>query len=112
MIEIELGGKQVQLLTREVIERNRLRYVEWRQLRLRDQADGITLTQQYEGQAREIGVGRPRVVGRTNTRQQLVGIGKIFNALNFIDENDDRFSHELQNDFGIELEKSLAVAQD
>ena len=50
-------------------------------------------------------------MGRANTRQQLIRIRKIFDALDFIDEYDYALGNVLQNDFRIELEQSLLVAQ-
>ena len=110
--EVQFCSEQVELLAREILEHNRLRHAEWRQLRLRHQADRVALAEQDECQARKVGIRRTRVVCAANAGQQLVGKRQVFNTLNLVDEDDDWFRNELQDDFRIELEQALPVAQD
>ena len=111
-IQVQLCRKQVELLSGEVIEKNLLRHIEWRQLGLGNKADRIALAQQHERKTREIRIRRTRVVCCTNAGEQLVRERQILDALNLVDKYNDRLSHELQNDFRVELQQSLAVTQD
>ena len=110
-LEIQFGREKIEFLARKVIQRDLLGHVERRQLRLADKADRVALAQEHESQAGEIRVRRARIMRSANAREELVCGRHVLDALYLVHEHDDALAHELQDDFGIELQQALAIAQ-